>query len=64
LSTLPPLPTNPASVVHTHISEAGPPKIFIQDVFDFLLLLKKGPPPRSLSEAKRIIEIMNIGKKF
>lgn len=39
---------------------AGPPKTFIQDVFGLLALLRDGPPARSLAEAAKIIEIMNI----
>jgi len=39
---------------------SGPPKTYIQDVFDLLGLLKNGPATRTLAEAKKIIEIMNI----
>ena len=39
---------------------AGPPKTFIQDVFAFLRLLREAPPTRTLAEAAKIIEIMNM----
>lgn len=39
---------------------AGPPKTFIQDVFELLRLLKDGPPARTIAEATKIIEIMNM----
>jgi peptidoglycan hydrolase CwlO-like protein len=39
---------------------AGPPKTFIQDVFELLRLLKDGPRARTLAEATKIVEIMNM----